>query len=90
MENTELSTQDKVLDFVNHIKNNPVFNNIRVHEGTQKGWEYYFRITGYLEDSYLAIEFSKLKSYNNHYLEISSITECKEEINEKLKQFKLL
>lgn len=91
MENTELSTQDKVLQLIENLVFDTDYNTIDVYESAMPEWEYFFRIRGFLGTKYFHVEVTKMKEYpESHNLYVANITDCKEEINEKLKQFKLL
>lgn len=91
MEKTELSTKDKVLQLIENLKNDPEYNTVDVYESEMPEWEYFFRLRGFLGARYFHVEISKMKEYpDSHNIYIANSIDCKEEINEKLKQFKLL
>lgn len=91
MENTELSTRDKVLQLIENLKNDPEYNTVDIYESAMPEWEYYYAIRGFYKEKYFHIEVTKIKQYpDSHNLYVANTTDCKEEINEKLKQFKLL
>lgn len=80
----------KVLELIEALKNDPDFDYIDVYESKLEDWEYFFSIRGTVGNKYFHFEISKLKKYpDSHGVIVASLTDCKEEIEEKLKQFKI-
>lgn len=80
--------KEQIENLIANLKSDPDFDTVTVREGTLEDWEYYSSIYGYCKGKYFRIEISKLKQYpESHSIEV---VDCKPEINEKLRQFKII
>lgn len=80
--------KENILNLIAGLKSDPQFNTISVHEGSPEVWEYYFLISGFYGNQYFSVEFMKSRALPEKTT-VASVTDCFQEINEKLKQFKI-
>lgn len=77
------------LALIENLKKDTSFNNISVHLGDTRYWDYFFIIRGYHGSKYFYLQISKLKESESAIIDLSDISECKEEIINKLKEFEI-
>lgn len=79
----------QTLQLIENLKSDIDFNNISVRTSEGTFWEYYFDITGFHKEKFFQLTICKLKNYSQYTITTSSVTDCRIEINKKLKQFKI-
>lgn len=64
-----------------------LFTCVHCYNSTDSFWDYYYSLTGFFNDSYFAITFQSRDQKET--IEISPLTECKDELLTYLKKFGL-
>lgn len=79
----------QTLQLIENLKSDIDFNNISVRTSKDTVWEYYFDIIGFYKEKFFELTICKLKNYSENTITTSTVTDCRTEINKKLKQFKI-
>lgn len=79
----------QTLQLIENLNSDIDFNNISAHEGEGTFWEYYFSITGFYKEKHFSVTIFKGVANEQSTISVSSVTDCRLQINKKLKQFKI-
>lgn len=81
--------KEQIEKLIENLKNDPDFSTVTIFNSEDEHWEYFYIIRGYNKGRYFWLGISNPADGDHLNVMISDNTDCKPEIQKKLKQFKI-